>query len=111
MHALSLPVVTAYVLSLVFGIAGFVQLAGLGFVRRAYLRWGYPASLCRRTGALELLSAVLLAISSTRLIGVALAAAINFIAVVLLLENRAYVLALPGLAVTAALPLTLIPTH
>ncbi len=29
---------------------------------------------------------------------------INFFAVVLLLKNRAYLLALPGLAVTAALP-------
>jgi hypothetical protein len=43
--------------------------------------------------------------------GVAIAATINFLTVVLLLKNRAYVLALPGLAVVATLPLTLLPTH
>jgi len=33
---------------------------------------------------------------------------VNFVAVVLLLKNRAYLLALPGLAVTVALPFTLL---
>ena len=110
MHALSLPIVTTYALVLAFGTVGIIQLSGIGVVRRAYLRWGYPARIFRLTGAMELLAAVLLASSSAHALGVALAAAVNFIAVVLLLKNRAYLLALPGMAVMAALPFTLVPT-
>ena len=58
---------------------------------------------------LELFAAILLATSSARSAGVALAAAVNFIAVILLLKNRAYFLALPGLAVMTALPSLLFP--
>jgi hypothetical protein len=111
MNVPSLPIATAYTLCLVFGTVGIVQFAGIDIVRRAYLRWGYPAWTVRLTGGVELLAAVLLAISSARPLGVALAAGINFIAVVLLLKNRAYLLALPGIAVTAVLPLALLPTY
>jgi hypothetical protein len=110
MHALSLPIATTYALVLAFGTVGIIQFAGIGVVRRAYLRWGYPARVFRLTGALELFAAVLLATSSAHALGVALAAAVNFIAVVLLLKNQAYLLALPGMAVMAALPLSLTPT-
>ncbi len=109
MHDFSLPIVTAYTLSFAFGIVGLAQFAGIYFVRRAYLRWGYPAWLARLTGGVEMLTAVLLATSGARPLGIALAAGINFIAVVLLLKNRAYLLALPGIAVTAVLPLMLLP--
>jgi len=111
MQALPIPIVTAYTLSLAFGIVGIIQFAGIGVVRRAYLRWGYPPRIFRLTGALELLAAILLITSSARPAGVVLAAAVNFIAIVLLLKNRAYLIALPGLAVMAALPLILIPTY
>jgi hypothetical protein len=109
MHDFSLPIVTAYALCLAFGMVGLTQFAGLDFVRRAYIRWSYPAWLARLTGGVETLTAVLLATSNARPLGIALAAGINFIAVVLLLKNRAYLLALPGIAVTAVLPLTLLP--
>ena len=108
MHALSLPVITTYSLALMFGIVGALQLAGIGVVRRSYRLWGYPSHVFRITGALELLAAVLLATSNARPVGIAVAAAVNFIAVVLLLKNRAYLLALPGLAVMVALPLAVI---
>ena len=111
MHVVSLPIVTTYALVLTFGAVGMIQFAGIGIVRRAYLRWGYPARIFRLTGGLELLAAILLATSRAHLAGVLLAAAVNFFAVALLLKNRAYLLALPGMAVMAALPLTLIPTH
>lgn len=109
MHSLPLPVVVAYVLSLAFGSAGIVQLAGLGGVRAAYLRMGYPARAFRLTGSLELLAACLLAVSSVRPLGVAVATAINFLAVVLLLKNRKYLFALPGMVVMTALPFVLLP--
>ena len=111
MHALPMPMFVTYALCLAFGIVGILQLAGIGVVRRAYRRWGYPAHVFRITGALELLAAILLATSGTRPAGVAIAAFVNFIAVCLLLKNRAYLLALPGLAVTAALPLALVTIH
>lgn len=109
MPLLSLPVVIAYALCLGFGIVGTIQIAGIGFVRRGYLRWGYPPRTFRLIGALELLAAIFLASPHARLVGIVLVAVVNFIVVVLLLNKRAYLLALPGLAVMAALPLVLMP--
>jgi hypothetical protein len=57
---------------------------------------GYPAKAYRLIGAVELLAACLLAIPSIRPVGVAIASAVNFIAVALLLKNREYLLASPG---------------
>ena len=108
MYALSFPTIITDALVLAFGIVGIVQFTGVRIVRRAYLRWGYPTRTFRLTGALELLAAILLAAPNTRSAGVALAAAVNFLAVVLLLKNRAYFLALPGLAVMTALPFALL---
>ena len=111
MHALSLPIVITYALVLVFGSVGIVQFAGIGIVRRAYLRWGYPARIFRLTGGLELLAAILLAIPSLRPLGIAIAAAVNFIAVALLLKNRKYLLASPGIVAMAAMPLVFLPVY
>jgi len=94
-------------LAALFALAGALQLSRIAPVRRACLRWGYAPSRFRVTGALELLSAGLLAVPSTRPWGVALAAATNFSIVTLLLYNRAYLIALPGIGVAAALLLTL----
>lgn len=99
----------SYALALGFGIAGLVQLAGPEFVRRAYLRWNYPPRILRLTGTVELAAAMLLALGPARPLGVALGAGVNFIAVVLLLKNREWLLAVPGIVVTAALPLVLLP--
>jgi DoxX-like family len=107
-HILSLPIAATYALAFVFGTVGIIQLTGMPAVRAAYLSMGYPAQAYRLTGAVELLAACLLAISSTRPLGVAVAAVINFLAVALLLKNRKYLLASPGLVVMAALPLALL---
>ena len=111
MDQLSLPNVVASALCLAFGLAGLVQLAGISFARNAYLRWGYPAWICRLTGAVELLAAILLATTAARWAGVILGAGVNFMAVALLLKNRAYLLALPGMVAMAALPLALVLAH
>ena len=102
MHVLSLPITTAYALALVFGTVGIIQLAGIAAVRATYLRMGYPARAYRLIGAIELFAACLLAIPSIRPLGVAIAAAVNFIAIVLLLKNRNYLLASPGMVAMAA---------
>ena len=104
-HALAESV--GIVLAVLFALAGVVQLSGVGPLRRAWISWGYPSHLYRVTGALELLCAGLLAMPSTRPWGVAFAAAVNFSTVVLLLKNRAYLVALPGIGFAAALLLTL----
>ena len=94
-------------LAVLFALAGVLQLGGVGPMRRAWLGWGYTPRLYRLTGALELFGAGLLAMPPTRPWGVAFAAAVNFSTVVLLLKNRAYLVALPGIGVAAALLLTL----
>jgi len=111
MHALSLPDITTYSLCILFGIVGALQFSGIGFVRRSYGRWGYPSHVFRIIGVLQLLAAGFLATSSARPLGVAIAALVNFISVVVLLKNRAYLLALPGLAVNAVLPLAFMAAH
>ena len=111
MNLLSLPIATAYALALVFGTAGIIQLAGAGAVRATYLRMGYPAKAYRLIGAVELLAACLLAIPSIRPVGVAIASAVNFIAVALLLKNREYLLASPGMAAMAAIPFVFLPVY
>jgi hypothetical protein len=94
-------------LAALFALAGLLQLSGFKTVRQAIVRWGYSQRRLRITGALQLLAAVLLAVPNTRPVGVALAAAINFSIVVLLLNHRAWAVAMPGVAMAAALLLTL----
>ena len=96
-----------FALAALFALAGLLQLSGFKPLRRAIGRWGYSRRRMRVNGALQLLAAVLLAIPNTRPVGVALAAAINFSIVVLLLNHRAWAVAMPGVAMAAALLLTL----
>ncbi len=111
MYALSLPIAATYALALTLTVLGLLQLTGLRVFRELCLRWGYSAHLTRVIGALDLLTAIFLATSHARLVAVLLAAAVNFVAVVLLLKNRAYLLALPGISLMAALPLTLLRVY
>ena len=108
---LPLPVVTTYAVALLLGTAGIIQLTGIAAVRATYLRMDYSARAYRLIGAVELLAACLLAVSGLRPLGVAVAAAVNFLAVALLLKNRKYLLAAPGMMVVAALPLVLLTAH
>src|SRR5690348_9408586 len=106
-HSHALAESVTYTLAAMFALAGLLQLAGFKPVRQAIARWGYSPRRLRITGALQLLAAVLLAVPNTRPVGVALAAAINFSIVVLLLNHRAWAVAMPGVAMAAALLLTL----
>jgi hypothetical protein len=110
-YALSLPIATAYAVALALAVLGLLQLAGLGGIREACLRWGYSAHLTHVIGALDLLTAILFATSHAKQVAVLLAAAVNFFVVVLPLKNRAYLLALPGMTMMAALPLTLLRVY
>jgi len=76
------------VLSTLFAVAGVINLAGLGPVKRDFARWGYPTWLRLLCGALELSSAALLLWNQTRLLGLALAGVVMAGALFTLLRNR-----------------------
>lgn len=80
--------ILATVLSALFAIAGVINLAGLGPVKRDFARWGYPTWLRLACGALELSSAGLLLGHQTRLPGLALAGTVMTGALFTLLRNR-----------------------
>jgi hypothetical protein len=74
--------------AVVFAVGGVVNLAGRGAVKRDFAPGGYPAWLRLLCGALELLCAALLFGQPTRVLGLALAAAIMVGALFTLLRNR-----------------------
>jgi hypothetical protein len=105
LHALAESVTLT--LAALFALAALLQLVGFKPLLQAIERWGYSQRRLRITGVLQLLAAFLLVMPNTRPVGVALAAAINFSIVVLLLNHRAWAVATPGVAMAAALLLTL----
>jgi hypothetical protein len=78
----------AAIVAILFTVAGMVNLAGYGAVKRNFARWGYPAWFRLLCGTLELLSAALLAGQQTRGLGLALAGAIMIGALFTLVRNR-----------------------
>lgn len=87
-NSASFELILAMVLAALFAIAGLVNLARPGAVKRDFARWGYPAWLQLLCGALELLSAALLLGQQTRVPGLALAGAIMIGALFTLIRNR-----------------------
>ncbi|NIF54633.1 MULTISPECIES: DoxX family protein [Burkholderiaceae] len=86
--SVSVESILATIVAALFAIAGVVNLAGLGAVKQDFARWGYPAWLRLLCGALELLSAAFLLGQQTRVLGLAVAAAILIAALFTLLRNR-----------------------
>ncbi|MHB9836354.1 DoxX family protein [Paraburkholderia terrae] len=80
--------ILATVVAVLFAVAGVVNLAGRGAVKRDFARWGYPAWFHLLCGALELLCAALLFGHQTRVLGLMLAGAIMIGALFTLLRNR-----------------------
>ncbi|SPB14443.1 hypothetical protein NOV72_01685 [Caballeronia novacaledonica] len=80
--------VLATIVAVLFTVAGVVNLAGPGAVKRDFARWGYPAWFRLLCGALELLSAALIAGHQTRVLGLMLSGAIMIGALFTLLRNR-----------------------
>ncbi|MBN3787937.1 DoxX family protein [Burkholderia sp. Ac-20353] len=87
-NSASFESILATVVAVLFAVAGVVNLAGRGSVKRDFARWGYPAWFHLLCGALELLSAALLLGQQTRVLGLALAGAIMVAALFTLLRNR-----------------------
>ena len=103
MYDLFVSEVIAWTIAAIFAVSGAVQLAGPGFVRRAYRRWEFPPKFYRVTGLIELVTAAFLSNPLTRIWGVALAALTIFVAVVTLLNNRQYAYTVPGILLLIAL--------
>ncbi|WP_043201697.1 DoxX family protein [Paraburkholderia acidipaludis] len=87
-NSVSLESTLAMIVAALFAVAGVVNLARPGAVKRDFARWGYPAWFQLLCGALELLSAALLPGQQTRLLGLALAGAIMSGALFTLVRNR-----------------------
>ena len=96
----SVAAALALVLAIAFFGAGAFNLAGGASVKAGFVRWGYPEWWNLVTGGLELLAALLIAIPSTRLIGLLLGAAILLAAVATVLRHRDYGHLPPGLVLT-----------
>jgi hypothetical protein len=84
-HALSIWLLVAG-----FVGAGLVNAIGTAATRSDFARWGYPSWWGRFTGALEMMSAVLIALPHSRMAGLALGAAIIAAAVLTVLRHRDY---------------------
>jgi hypothetical protein len=84
----SVESILAMIVAVLFAVAGVVNLAGRGAVKRDFARWGYPAWFRLFCGTLELVSAALLLGQPTRVVGLTLAGAIMIGALCTLLRNR-----------------------
>jgi len=70
--------------------AGLVNAIGTAATRSDFARWGYPRWWGRFTGGLEMVSAVLIALPVSRVVGLALGAAIIAAAVLTVLRHREF---------------------
>ena len=85
--------------------AGVFNAIGTPATRSGFVRWGYPAWWCRVTGALEVASAVLIAVPGSRGVGLVLGAAIIAAAALTVLRHREFAHLVPvgGFVVLLAL--------
>jgi uncharacterized membrane protein YphA (DoxX/SURF4 family) len=87
-NSASFESILAMIVAVLFAVAGVVNLAGRGAVKRDFARWGYPAWFHLLCGALELLCAALLFGQQTRVLGLMLAGAILIAVLFTLVRNR-----------------------
>ena len=85
LHAFSIWLLAAGFLG-----AGLFNAIGTPATQSGFVRWGYPAWWCRVTGALEMASAVLVALPATRGMGLILGALIIAAAVLPVLRHREF---------------------
>src|SRR5271156_3379524 len=68
--------------------AGLFNAIGTPGTQSDFARWGYPPWSRRLTGGLEMMSAVLIALPASRILGLALGATIIAVAVLTVLRHR-----------------------
>jgi DoxX-like family len=70
--------------------AGLFNAIGTPATQSDFARWGYPRWWSRFTGGLEMMSAVLIALPESRIVGLALGAVIIAAAVLTVLRHREF---------------------
>ena len=95
--------VLATCLAVVFWTIGLIHLLGPRFLRDAFEKWNYGTLVRLVTGALEIMTALMLAHPELRGWGIGLAALIMFGAVITLLNHEQYLCAVPSIALMVAL--------
>jgi hypothetical protein len=105
---MSVPVFAAFTEAAIFTAAGVVNISGMRWARRVYDRWDISPAIYRTLGVIELAAAVFLVSPETRLLGIVIAAPIIFGSVVMLLEHRHYLYAMPVMALMGLLLVTML---
>ena len=85
-----LHLVVVWFLVVGFTGAGLINVVGTPALRSSFVRWGYPSWWGRVTGALEVASAVLIAIPAGREAGLAVGAMIIGAAILTVLRAREF---------------------
>jgi hypothetical protein len=101
LFGISVASLLAWLLALAFLGAGVVNAAGSAAIKDDFVRWGYPRWWNLVTGALEVLTAALIALPATRAAGLMLGAVICAAAVATAVRARDYGHLPPGVALTA----------
>ncbi|TYL91650.1 hypothetical protein FXB40_27365 [Bradyrhizobium rifense] len=70
--------------------AGLYNAIGTSATQSSFVRWGYPRWWGSLTGGLEMVSALLIALPASRVVGLALGAAIILAAVLTVLRHREF---------------------
>lgn len=83
-----LHVLSIWLLVAAFFGAGVFNAIGTPATKTSFIRWGYPEWWCRVTGGLEIVTAVLVALPGSRIVGLALGAVIVAAAVLTVLRHR-----------------------
>lgn len=99
MFHLAWNLILAWALAAFFTLGAVINVIAPGSTAAEYRRWGYPDWFHFVTGALELATAVLLAVAATRLLGVGLGGAVMFAATATVIVHGEYVRAAPPVAV------------
>ena len=85
-----LHTITVWLLVAAFSGAGLFNAIGTRATQDDFARWGYPRWWCRVAGTLEVLSAALIALPSSRSGGMGLGAVIIAAAIVTVLRRREF---------------------
>jgi hypothetical protein len=91
--------ILAWALAAFFTLGGVINLLAPESTAAEYKRWGYPDWFHFVTAALELATAVLLAVTATRLWGAGLGAAVMVAATATVIYYAEYVRAVPPIVV------------
>ena len=93
--------IPAWALAAFFVVGSGINLAAPPATATDYLRWGYPAWFHFVTGGLELATAILLALSATRLVGATLGCMVMLAATATVAVHGEYAHAIPPIVVFA----------